>query len=94
MPEIKDLITMEDNDYLKSNDYFLGVEDLCMHFPAKKDSFGRTVSWIHACDDVTFHVPKGMTLGVVGESGCGNPHSERCWSTCTNRQAAGSSMTA
>ena len=71
MPEIKDLITMEDNDYLKSNDYFLGVEDLCMHFPAKKDSFGRTVSWIHACDDVTFHVPKGMTLGVVGESGCG-----------------------
>ncbi|MBQ8994852.1 MAG: ATP-binding cassette domain-containing protein [Oscillospiraceae bacterium] len=42
-----------------------------MHFPAKKDAFGRPVSWIHAVDDVTFHVPKGKTLGVVGESGCG-----------------------
>lgn len=69
--EIRDIISMDENEYLKSNDYFLGVEDLCMYFPAKKDKLGRPVSWIHAVDDVTFHVPKGKTLGVVGESGCG-----------------------
>ncbi len=26
---------------------------------------------LHAVDDVTFSIPKGTTLGVVGESGCG-----------------------
>ena len=71
MPEIKDLISLDENEYLKSNDYFLGVEDLCMYFPAKKAAFGKPTSWIHAVDNVTFHVPKGKTLGVVGESGCG-----------------------
>ena len=71
MAEIKDLISLDENEYLKANDYFLGVEDLCMYFPAKKAAFGKTTSWIHAVDHVTFHVPKGKTLGVVGESGCG-----------------------
>ena len=44
---------------------------LTMHFPAASDFFGRTTSWIHAADNVSFRVPKGKTLGVVGESGCG-----------------------
>ena len=26
---------------------------------------------LHAVDDVSFSIPKGITLGVVGESGCG-----------------------
>ena len=26
---------------------------------------------LHAVDDVSFSIPKGKTLGVVGESGCG-----------------------
>ena len=26
---------------------------------------------VHAVDDVTFHVRRGETLGLVGESGCG-----------------------
>ena len=25
---------------------------------------------LHAVDDLTFNIPKGKTIGVVGESGC------------------------
>ena len=59
------------NEYLRSNNYFLEADGLTMHFPAASDNLGRTVSWIHGADDVSFRVPKGKTLGVVGESGCG-----------------------
>ena len=61
----------DDNAYIRSNDYFIRAEELTMHFPAKKDGLGRPVSWIHAADGVSFQVPKGKTMGVVGESGCG-----------------------
>ena len=64
-------IRQEENEYLRQNHYFLEAENLTMHFPAKTDTFGRPVSWIHAADEVSFRVPKGKTLGVVGESGCG-----------------------
>ena len=51
--------------------YFLEAQGLTMHFPAATDRFGRPKSFIHAADNVSFRVPKGKTLGVVGESGCG-----------------------
>ena len=57
------------NAYLESQHYFLEVEDLCMHFPAKLP--GNKAARIHAADNVTFRIPKGKTLGIVGESGCG-----------------------
>ena len=62
---------MEQFKYEYHEQFFLEADDLCMHFPAKTDAFGRPVSWIHAADHVTFKVPKGKTLGIVGESGCG-----------------------
>ena len=43
----------------------LQVEGLTKHFPVS----GRKV--VHAVDDVSFSVPRGKTLGLVGESGCG-----------------------
>ena len=64
-------IRQEETEYKKREQYFLEADGLTMHFPAKKDAFGRPVSWIHAADSVSFQVPKGKTLGVVGESGCG-----------------------
>src|SRR5947209_13946034 len=45
------------------------ARDLRKHFPVK-GSGGKSVQ---AVDGVSFTVGKGETLGVVGESGCGNP---------------------
>lgn len=45
-------------------DALLSVKDLKKYFPTK---YGL----LHAVDGVSFDVPKGCTLGVVGESGCG-----------------------
>jgi oligopeptide transport system ATP-binding protein len=48
-------------------DIILRVEDLAVHFPAR---YGG-VDTIKAVDHVSFAVPRGRTLGIVGESGCG-----------------------
>jgi oligopeptide/dipeptide ABC transporter ATP-binding protein len=47
------------------------VRDLKTHFPIKKGLLQRTVGYVKAVDGVTFSVPPGKTLGLVGESGCG-----------------------
>ena len=57
------------NAYLQSQTYFLEADGLTMHFPTK-NAEGRP-ALIHAADNVSFKVPKGKTLGIVGESGCG-----------------------
>lgn len=36
-----------------------------------KKYFQTSGGWLHAVDDVSFHVDRGRTIGVVGESGCG-----------------------
>lgn len=36
-----------------------------------KKYFKTASGMLHAVDDVTFSIPEGQTLGVVGESGCG-----------------------
>ena len=42
----------------------LEVRHLKKYFPTKK-------GLLHAVDDVSFSIPEGKTLGLVGESGCG-----------------------
>lgn len=53
------------------NTPLLEVNDLSVHFPIKGGIFGRTVDHFKAVDKVSFKLRKGMTLGLVGESGCG-----------------------
>ena len=54
------------------NDPVLKVSDLRMWFPVKKRGIlTRTVGQVKAVDGVSFQVPSGQTLGLVGESGCG-----------------------
>lgn len=50
----------------------LTVNDLQMYFPVKGSGVvRRTVAHVQAVDGVSFEVPKGGSLGLVGESGCG-----------------------
>ena len=46
------------------SEILLDVKNLCKYYPVS----GGT---LHAVDDVRFHINKGETLGLVGESGCG-----------------------
>ncbi len=45
----------------------LEVTDLTMHF--RLNNSKKHI--VHAVDGITFSIPKGKTLGLVGESGCG-----------------------
>ena len=47
------------------------VDGLKTHFPIRKGLFGRTAGYVKAVDGVSFKIPEGKTLGLVGESGCG-----------------------
>ena len=50
----------------------LEVRNLKMYFPVTQGIvFQRKVADIKAVDDVSFHINRGETLGLVGESGCG-----------------------
>lgn len=52
-------------------DDLLVVKDLVKHFPVKKGPFSRTNLSVRAVDGVSFAIPRGKTLSLVGESGCG-----------------------
>ena len=49
---------------------FLSVSNLCKTF-SSTSLFSKTKQAVHAVDHVSFHIRKGETLGLVGESGCG-----------------------
>ncbi len=52
-------------------DNLLEVRNLRKFFPVQTDFFGRPTAYLKAVDDVSFGVPRGKTMGIVGESGCG-----------------------
>ncbi len=57
---------MEEN---RKEDILLEVRNLKKYFPVKTGLFHK--NYVKAVDDVSFHIRRGETFGLVGESGCG-----------------------
>jgi peptide/nickel transport system ATP-binding protein len=49
----------------------LEVNDLKKHFLMRRGLLSSSATWVYAVDGVSFHVARGETLALVGESGCG-----------------------
>jgi oligopeptide/dipeptide ABC transporter ATP-binding protein len=61
------------------DDILVRVEHVKKYFPIRSVGFTRrTVGQVHAVDDVSLTIPRGRTLGLVGETGCGKSTLARC----------------
>jgi oligopeptide/dipeptide ABC transporter ATP-binding protein len=50
----------------------LEVKGLEKHFPVTRGFvWTKVVGWVQAVDGISFSIPQGQTLAIVGESGCG-----------------------
>jgi peptide/nickel transport system ATP-binding protein len=56
----------------------LEVRDLQKLFPIRRGFLRRVIGQVRAVDGVSFHVERGETLALVGESGCGKTTTSRC----------------
>ncbi|MDQ1301413.1 MAG: ATP-binding cassette protein [Chloroflexota bacterium] len=55
----------------QEREVLLNVEMLRKYFPIERGFFKKVVGHVRAVDDVTFHIYRGETVGLVGETGCG-----------------------
>jgi len=53
----------------KDRNTLIEVQDLKQYFPVNNGLFRK--KYVKAVDGVSFHIERGETLGLVGESGCG-----------------------
>jgi peptide/nickel transport system ATP-binding protein len=56
----------------------LEVKSLKKYFPIRAGFLRKVVGQVRAVDDVSFHIRRGETLSLVGESGCGKTTTARC----------------
>ena len=56
---------------IATDELLLDVKNLVQRFPVKGGFLRRTISNVHAVEDVSFSINVGETLSLVGESGCG-----------------------
>lgn len=56
----------------------LQVRNLKKHFPITRGLLRREVGQVKAVDGVSFTIPRGTTVGLVGESGCGKTTTGHC----------------
>jgi len=53
------------------------VNNLVKHFDIKSGFFSSTTKVVKAVDNISFHIGKGESLGLVGQSGCGKTTTAR-----------------
>jgi oligopeptide transport system ATP-binding protein len=57
---------------MNANNPLVKVENLVKHFPVMRGIvMQRQIAAVQAVDGISFSIPSGETLGLVGESGCG-----------------------
>ena len=49
----------------------LEVNRLKKYFPIRSGLFQKVTGYVKAVDGISFSIPRGTTMGLVGESGCG-----------------------
>ncbi|MPZ74368.1 MAG: ATP-binding cassette domain-containing protein [Nitriliruptorales bacterium] len=67
----------------------ISVRGVRKHFPIKEGVLQRVTGHVRAVDDVSFDVPRGKTVGLVGESGCGKSTLGRVISGLTDATEGG-----
>ena len=60
------------------NEYIVEIKNLKKYYPITAGIFQRVIGHIKAVDDVSFVIPRGKTVGLVGESGCGKTTISKC----------------
>ena len=54
-----------------ANDYMVDVAGLRKQFHVRPERWGAKPRVVHAVSDISFKLRPGVTMGIVGESGCG-----------------------
>ena len=60
------------------NENIVEIKNLKKYYPITAGIFQRVIGHIKAVDDVSFVIPRGKTVGLVGESGCGKTTIAKC----------------
>ena len=69
---------------MEAQDSLVRVDDLHKWFPIRAGLLSRTIGYVKAVDGVSFGIPEGETMGLVGESGCGKTTLARVLLRLTN----------
>jgi peptide/nickel transport system ATP-binding protein len=68
---IEELQRAGSDPVLDETDVLLEVSELKVYFSERSGFFSGPKDWVKAVDGISLAVPRGSTLGLVGESGCG-----------------------